>query len=234
MATVLFIDDDMSLLRVNRVYFEKHGFRVFTAKGFSPAKEIWMRETIDCIVLDVLMPQTDGWEICRQLQGPDMPPVIFLTSLTEQECIYRGFELGAVDYLTKPYELRELELRVNARIKGTHKPWLKPLAFGRLTVDAFGRQALISGESLALTAYEFDILLLLASQPERVFSLEEIYRAIWKLPDLGNVQTVRTHLARMRCKLEEALPDCRYIGRRWGRGFYFCPDGQNEKEEEAR
>lgn len=233
MATVLFIDDDESLLRVNRVYFEKHGFRVLTANGFAPAKAVWTQELIDCIVLDVLMPQTDGWEICRQLQGLRMPPVIFLTSLTEQECIYRGFELGAADYLTKPYELRELELRVNARIRGTRNTRREPLAFGSLTVDTFGRQALISGKSLALTSYEFDILLLLAQQPGRVFSLKEIYREVWKLPDLGNVQTVRTHLARMRCKLEDALPDCRYIGRRWGKGFYFCPNGQDEKEEEA-
>lgn len=230
LASVLFIDDDMSFLRVNRIYFEKHGFRVFTAKNVSEAQKIWTDEDLDCIVLDILMPETDGWEICRQLQEREMPPVIFLTSLTEQECIYRGFEMGAADYLTKPYELRELELRVNARIRGTHGFRQELLSYGPLVIDVGLRRAIVNGKVLALTAYEFDILLLLARRPEKIFSLEEIYRVIWKLPDLGNVHTVRTHLARMRCKLEDALPDCRYIGRRWGKGFYFCPDG---KEEEA-
>lgn len=230
MATVLFIDDDMSFLRVNRVYFEKHGFRVFTAQGFAEAKEIWTSEAIDCIVLDVLMPETDGWEICRHLQGAGMPPIIFLTSLTEQECVCRGFELGAADYLTKPYELRELELRVNARMKGAHSVQRERLEFGALSIDISGRQALIAGKPLWLTAYEFDILLLLARRPEHVFSLEEIYREVWKLPDIGNVQTVRTHLSRVRGKLEDALPDCQFIGRRWGKGIYFCPDGKKEEE----
>lgn len=230
MASVLFIDDDMSFLRVNRIYFEKHGFRVFTAKNVSEAREIWTGEALDCIVLDILMPETDGWEICRQLQEKAMPPVIFLTSLTEQECIYRGFELGAADYLTKPYELRELELRVKARIRGDHGIRRELLSFGPLVIDGSLRRAMVNGSALALTAYEFDILLLLAHQPEKIFSLDEIYREIWKLPDLGNVQTVRTHLARMRCKLEDALPDYQYIGRRWGKGFYFRPNG---KEEEA-
>lgn len=230
MTTVLFIDDDMSFLRVNRIYFEKHGFRVFTAQGFTEAKEIWTSEAIDCIVLDVLMPETDGWEICRHLQGAGMPPIIFLTSLTEQECVCRGFELGAADYLTKPYELRELELRVNARMKGAHSVQRERLEFGALSIDISGRQALIAGKPLWLTAYEFDILLLLARRPEHVFSLEEIYREVWKLPDIGNVQTVRTHLSRVRGKLEDALPDCQFIGRRWGKGIYFCPDGKKEEE----
>lgn len=230
MATVLFIDDDMSFLRVNRVYFEKHGFRVFAAQGFEEAKYIWTSEAIDCIVLDVLMPEIDGWEVCRHLQGTGMPPIIFLTSLTDKECIYRGFELGAADYLTKPYELRELEMRINARIKEAYSVHRERLEFGELCIDTSARQVMIAEKPLGLTAYEFDILLLLVRQPKRVFSLEEIYREVWKLPDLGNAQTVRTHLARMRAKLEDALPNYQYIGRCWGRGFNFCPGGKKEEK----
>lgn len=229
MAVVLFIDDDGSLLRVNRVYFEGRGFTVFTASRFLEAQELLARHPVDCIVLDILMPETDGWEICRRLGGEDMPPVIFLTSLTQQDCLYRGFELGAADYITKPYELRELELRIKARINGRQGKRQERLDFSPLVIDAAGRQASIAGKPVALTAYEFDILLLLARSPGAVFSLEDIYRQVWAMPDLGNAQTVRTHLARMRHKLEEACPDRCFIDLKWGKGFVFRPNGQKEE-----
>ena len=232
MAAVLFIDDDASLLRVNRVYFEGRGFTVFTASCFVEAQKLLARHLVDCIVLDILMPETDGWDICRRLGRESMPPVIFLTSLTQQDCLYRGFELGASDYLTKPYELRELELRIKARISGYRGKQQERLEFSPLSIDAVGRQVSIAGKPVALTAYEFDILLLLARSPGTVFSLEDIYRQVWALPDLGNAQTVRTHLARMRHKLEEACPSHCFIDLKWGKGFVFRPDGQ--KKEEAR
>lgn len=224
MPNVLFVDDDPSILRVNRIYFESRGYRVFTAQTRTQAEESLQTEQIDCIVLDVLMPDTDGWALCREFKGRMSTPILFLTSLAEQECLYRGFELGGDDYLTKPYELKELELRVKARIcASAGKVRQELLAYPPLKLDAVGRRASIDDKAIPLTAYEFDILLLLARHPCQVFSMEEIYRRIWQLPDLGSAQTVRVHLARMRRKLEDACGGVKFIQVVWGKGFLFSP-----------
>ncbi|MEF9972211.1 MAG: response regulator, partial [Oscillospiraceae bacterium] len=117
MPTVLFLDDEASFLRINRVYFESRGYTVLTADRFDRMKQLLHEHEVDCIVLDVLMPGIDGWEVCRRLKKECDTPIVFLTSLSEQECLYRGFELGADDYMTNPYEFRELELRIKARLR---------------------------------------------------------------------------------------------------------------------
>lgn len=222
MSGVLFIDDDPAILRVNRVYFESRSYRVYTAESPEQAEQVLGEYQIDCIVLDILMPGVDGWTLCREFKAKRGIPIIFLTSLTEQDCLYRGFELGADDYMTKPYELRELEMRVKARIRQhAGAAPAEPLCFPPLVIDADGRRALVDDKAISLTAYEFDILLLLARSPGKVFSMEAIYREIWKLPDLGNAQTVRVHLARMRHKLEAASPNHRFLEVVWGKGFLF-------------
>lgn len=221
MPTVLFLDDDVSFLRINRVYFESRGYTVLTADRFEQAEELLRGQTVDCIVLDVLMPSIDGWEACRRLKGTQDIPILFLTSLSEQECLYRGFELGADDYMTKPYEFRELELRVRARLRRRSGGAAQTLSYPPLTIDVSGRKAEIGGKALSLTAYEFDILCLLAAHPGQVFSLEDIYRQVWKQPDLGRTESARIRVAQMRHKLEDACPDRVLIDRVWGKGFVF-------------
>lgn len=221
MPTVLFLDDDASILRINRVYFESRDYRVLTASGFSEALDLLSRERVDCLVLDILMPGTDGWEVCRRLRAQGGPPIIFLTSLDERECMYRGFELGAFDYVTKPYELRELELRVRAKLRQSAGGNGPVLSFPPLTIEPEGRRAAVNGVPLPLTTHEFDVLLLLASHPGKVFSLDEIYREVWKRPDLGRTETARNRVAQMRHKLEAACPDRLFIDRVWGKGFVF-------------
>lgn len=224
MPNVLFVDDDPSILRVNRVYFESRGYGVFTAQNRAQAEDALVKAQIDCIVLDILMPDTDGWALCRDFKSRAATPILFLTSLTEQECLYRGFELGGDDYLTKPYELKELELRVKARIRASSGEVRRELlSYPPLTLDAVGRRVTVDDRAVPLTAYEFDILLLLARHPGQVFSMEEIYRQIWNLPDLGSAQTVRVHLARMRRKLEDACGGVKLIQVVWGKGFLFSP-----------
>ncbi len=222
MSRVLFVDDDPAILRVNRIYFESRRYLVHTAQSREQAEQLLEKYPIDCIVLDILMPGVDGWALCREWKAKRSIPIVFLTSLTEQDCLYRGFELGADDYITKPYELRELELRVKARIRQqTETAPAERLVFPPLVIDADGRQVLLENVRIPLTAYEFDILLLLARSPGKVFSMATIYREIWNLPDLGNAQTVRVHLARMRHKLEDACPNRRFIEVVWGKGFLF-------------
>lgn len=223
MPTVLFLDDDSSILRINRVYFESRNYRVLTAASFTEAQGLLQRERVDCMVLDILMPGIDGWEVCRRLQKDGGPPIIFLTSLDEKECMYRGFELGAFDYVTKPYELRELELRVKAKLRQREGAPTEILSFPPLTIEPEGRTAKVNGKLLSFTTYEFDILLLLARNPGKVYSLDEIYRLVWKQPDLGRTETARNRVASMRHKLENACPNRLFIDRVWGKGFVFRP-----------
>lgn len=229
MARLLFVDDDKSLLRTNQIYFQRRGHEVLTADGVARARALLREHPCDCVILDILMPGMDGWSACREMKNLGIP-VIFLTSLTERDCLYRGLSLGADDYMTKPYDLRELELRIAARIRARDSDagCKTILTYPPLTIDMTSRRVTINDAPLALTAYEFDILLLLAQSPGQIFALEEIYQQVWQLPDLGNTQTVRTHLARMRHKLERACPERKFVDLSWGRGFFFQGD---EKEE---
>lgn len=232
MDQLLFVDDDAAILRIARRHFEPLGFSVHTAATPEEATALLFRQPVDCVVLDIMLPGSDGFELCKTFKSMVKAPIIFLTSLTEREVMYQGFATGGDDFMTKPFDLKELAMRVRARIAQSRDTALRTarLEFPPLTLDIGSRVALCTGHALPLTAYEFDILLLLAQNPERLFSQEEIYRAVWKLPDLTNAQTVKVHVARLRHKLEEAMPEYDFIGTVWKRGYQFRP---NAKKEEA-
>lgn len=226
MSRILFVDDDENLLKINRTYFEQRGYAVSTAKDGTSAQRLVSETDFDCIVLDIILPQgEDGYSICKALKARSGAPILFLTSLTEQEFLYRGFACGGDDYLTKPYDLKELMLRVEARV-GQHRgrrSCARRLVFQPLTIDLTARRVTLSGNTVALTGNEFDILVLLANAPSQVFSTEEIYQGVWKMPDLDATHTVQVHVARMRRKLEEASPTHKFIQTVWGRGYLFVP-----------
>ena len=217
---ILVVDDDRDIRELIVDYLEKSGYR---ASGAANGKAMWSvlkNHQIDLIVLDIMMPGFDGFLLCRRFKTQMTAPVIFLTSLTEKEYLYQGFSLGGDDFLTKPWDLKELEMRIRTRISQCSNRSLKGerLAFPPLTIDAATRQASIGNVCVPLTAYEFDILLLLARSPGHVFSPDSIYREIWKLPDLDNTQTVKVHVARMRHKMEAACPGHSFIGTVWQQG----------------
>ena len=222
MPYLLFVDDDSNVLNINRNYFESRGFSVSVAQTVDHVKKY----PVDCVVLDIMMPGFDGFLLCRRFKTQMTAPVIFLTSLTEKEYLYQGFSLGGDDFLTKPWDLKELEMRIRTRISQCSNRSLKGerLEFPPLTIDAGTRQASIGNVCVPLTAYEFDILLLLARSPGHVFSPDSIYREIWKLPDLDNTQTVKVHVARMRHKMEAACPGHSFIGTVWKQGYRFLPE----------
>lgn len=223
MSYLLFVDDDPNVLAVNRNYFTRLGYIVTTCETAEQAFEHALKHPVDCIILDIVMPGTDGFSLCRKLKTQISAPIIFLTSMTEKEFLYQSFSVGGDDFLTKPYDLRELELRVKTRIrqKNTSVMQNERLDFSPLCIDVGTRQVLINGQGIPFTAYEFDILLLLARSPGHVFSPEAIYHEIWKLPDLSSTQTVKVHMARLRHKLEEACPGRKFIGTAWKKGYYF-------------
>lgn len=223
MPHLLLVDDDPNILIINRDYFESRGFCVTTCENAEQAFAHAEKFPVDCVILDIMMPGEDGFELCRRFKARMTAPIIFLTAFTEKEYLYQSFSLGGDDFLTKPCDLRELELRVNARIsqKEAGKLRAERLEFTPLVIDIGTRQAYIDSVLVALTAYEFDILLLLARSPDHVFPPEAIYREVWKLPDLESTQTVKVHVARMRHKLEAACPGQAFIGTIWKKGYRF-------------
>lgn len=232
MTQLLFVDDDPELLKINRDYFQSRGFHVATCENAKQAIAYVEKHPVDCVILDIMMPGIDGFELCCWFKTQITAPVIFLTCITEKEYLYQGFTFGGDDFLTKPCDLRELELRVNSRIQSqaVSKIQATRLEFPPLVIDIGIRQVYINETPVALTAYEFDILLLLASSPDHVFSPEAIYREVWKLPDLENALTVKVHVARMRHKLDAACPGRTFIGTTWKKGYHFLA---NQKGEET-
>lgn len=193
MFSILLIDDDTNFTSLNSNYFEKRGFEVFTTPTKAEAENILRSQHIDCIVQRFADTDSKWVGITSTLQAHG-------------------------DNEDRPGELCELEFWVRTCIEQNRQSLL---SFPPIFIDKAGRRALINGKSIGLTPHEFDILYLLASTPYRVYSLVEIYREIWKLPDLGNAQTVRVHLTRMRHKLKKSCPSKTYIELIWGKGFRF-------------
>ena len=226
MFQILIAEDDKNTRKLMEAVLKCNGFNPIPASSGEEALKLLDRHHIDLAVLDIMMPGFDGFLLCRRFKAQMTAPVIFLTSLTEKEYLYQGFSLGGDDFLTKPWDLKELEMRIRTRISQCSNRSLKgeQLEFPPLTIDAGTRQASIGNVCVPLTAYEFDILLLLARSPGHVFSPDSIYREIWKLPDLDNTQTVKVHVARMRHKMEAACPGHSFIGTVWKQGYRFLPE----------
>lgn len=225
MSCLLFVDDDKNILDINRGFFANKGFTVYTASDFEEACKYLKGYPVDCLVLDILMPGTDGISVCEKIREHRSVPIIFLTGLTEKEFLYRGFTVGCDDFMTKPYDLLELEMRILAAVK-RHKGAVlqnQVLHFGPLTIDESRRRVAIGASEIMLTSYELDILLLLARHPEQIFSKQEIYHEVWHMPDIDNTQTIQVHLARMRHKLEKACPERVFIKTVWKQGYQFSP-----------
>ena len=229
MPHLLFVDDDKSLLALNQEYFESRGFSVALCENAKLALDYINKYPVDCVILDIMMPGIDGFELCRYFKSRITAPIIFLTSYIEKEYLYQGFHFGGDDFLTKPCDLRELEIRINIRISQSIQGHLKAeiYKYPPLTINSGSREVYINDIKVPLTGFEFDILLLLARNPDHVFSLKTIYHEIWKLPDLENAKTVKVHVARMRHKLETACPNRKFIGTVWKQGYRFIV---NDKE----
>ena len=226
MYRVLFVDDDPNILQINRTYFEAREFQVSTADCINAAEELVRSQEFDCIVLDVILPTGEtGYNLCKFIRETTPAPILFLSGLTEKEFIYRGFNVGAEDYITKPYDLQELFMRVSARIsryRGT--PGQDHiLSQPPLQINLTSRRATWNGEPVPLTAVEFDIMALLAAHPGEPISPNEIYNQVWKLPDINSVNTVHSHISRLRVKLDRLSPEHRLIQTEWGRGYVFVP-----------
>jgi DNA-binding response OmpR family regulator len=203
---ILLVDDEPSIIQLSRMYLERDGFRVYEVGDGEAALEAAAKQRPALIVLDVMLPKLDGFDVCRKLRASgDQTPIIMLTARDEDVDKIIGLELGADDYLTKPFNPRELVARVKAILRRSDSKKQadgKPIHHGDLMIDPVSREARVSSRTLDLRTQEFDLLLTLAEQPGRVFSREQLLQLAWGFDFYGQTRTVDVHIAHLRKKLE--------------------------------
>ncbi len=203
---VLLVDDEPSILQLARMYLERDGFRIQEAKDGEAALEAITRLQPALVVLDLMLPKLDGFEVCRRVRAENNSvAILMLTARDEDIDKILGLELGADDYLTKPFNPRELVARVKAILRrGENKPAAtdKPVKLGELEIDPVRHEAHVASRLLDLRTQEFDLLLTLANQPGRVFTREQLLQMAWGFDFYGQTRTVDVHVAHLRKKLE--------------------------------
>ncbi|WP_037675086.1 response regulator transcription factor [Streptomyces griseus] len=225
-ARVLVVDDDPTVAEVVAGYLDRAGYVVDRADDGPTALARAGAHRPDLVVLDLMLPGMDGLEVCRRLRGQGPVPVIMLTARGDEDDRIMGLEVGADDYVTKPFSPRELVLRVESVLRRT-RPVAAPHPLGAagLAVDPAARRATKNGAELALTLREFDLLAFFLRHPGRAFGREDLMREVWGW-DFGDLSTVTVHVRRLRGKVEDDPARPRLIQTVWGVGYRFDPDGQ--------
>jgi len=225
MGTVLVVDDEPVVRDVVVRYLEQEGYRTLQAGDGETARVLLERETPSLVVLDLMLPGTDGLALCSWIRTRSQLPVIMVTALAEESDRLTGLELGADDYLTKPFSPRELVARVNAVLRRTSAPSVAAarIEIGDLVVDPGRREVHKDGTPLRLTTLEFDLLSFLVSNPNQVFSRRELMDHVWGYTSVLDTGTVTVHIRRLREKIENDPSRPRHLETVWGSGYRFTP-----------
>lgn len=223
-VTVLIIEDEQKVAAVVKAYLERDGFLVTIADNGLNGLNIFHKENPDIVILDVMLPGMDGFEICREIRKIGPTPIIMLTARVDETDRVAGLELGADDYVCKPFSPRELVARVKAVLR-RHKSSENVSAHQRRTfpgliIDLDQRRAIAGQVEMQLTLKEFDLLAYLTEHPGQVYTREMIYDRVWSADSLGDLRTVDVHVTRLRNKLERAAGH-RFIETVWGLGYSF-------------
>ena len=221
---ILVVDDENLLVKGIRFNLQNDGYDVVTGSNGLEAIELAQTETPDLIILDVMMPEMDGLTACGKIRQFSDVPIILLTAKADDMDKLMGFDQGADDYLTKPFNILELKARVKALLKragSKNTPEEQLLSIGSISLDLAGRNAYRCGNPVELTAKEFDVIEFLMRNPNRVYSRENLLDTIWAYEYRSDIRTVDVHIRRLREKLEENPADPQYILTKWGVGYYF-------------
>ena len=221
---ILVVDDEALLVKGIRFNLQNEGYEVITGSNGLEALELARSESPDLIILDVMMPEMDGLSACARIREFSEIPIILLTAKADDMDKLMGFEHGADDYLTKPFNVLELKARVRAllrRTKAKQDNTTELLQIGSISIDLSSRNAYKAGELVDLTAKEFDVIELLMRNPNRVYSREALLDTLWAYEYRSDIRTVDVHIRRLREKLEIDPADPQYILTKWGVGYYF-------------
>ena len=224
MKKILVVDDEALLVKGIRFNLQNEGYDVVTGSNGLEAVSLAQNGDVDLIVLDVMMPEMDGLTACSKIREFSNVPIIMLTAKTDDMDKLMGFDYGADDYLTKPFNILELKARIRALLRrsgSSEKTTVNELTIGNITLDLDARNAFTSGKVVELTAKEFDVIEFLMRNPNRVYSRENLLDTIWAYEYRSDIRTVDVHIRRLREKLEENPAEPKYIMTKWGVGYYF-------------
>jgi DNA-binding response OmpR family regulator len=219
--TVLVVDDEPIVREVVVRYLEREGYQTLEASDGDAARDTLDRARPDLVILDVMLPGTDGLELCRWIRSTSQLPVIMLTARGEEADRIVGLELGADDYVTKPFSPRELAARVRSVLRRSERidDVVERLTFGDVELERSTREVRRAGVEVRLTAREFDLLWFLASHPRRVFSRDQLMASVWGYTAALDTGTVTVHMRRLREKIETDPSEPRYLETVWGIGY---------------
>jgi DNA-binding response OmpR family regulator len=221
---VLIVDDEPGIIRLISMYLEREGFQTASARTGQEALDIMAKSSPALVVLDIMLPDIDGWEVCREIRRTSDVPIIMLTAREGDEDKIVGLEIGADDYVTKPFVPRELVARVKAILRRARSTPSQDVAdgvldYGELTIDAAKREVRLHGELITLRAKEYDLLVELARRPGVVFTREKLLQDVWGYDFYGDSGTIDVHVRRLRSKLNDDSTNPRFIETVWGVGY---------------
>ena len=227
MSRILIIEDESAIAELEKDYLELSGFEVEVANDGEIGLNKALSEECDLIILDLMLPGVDGFEICRQVREKKNTPIIMVSAKKDDIDKIRGLGLGADDYMTKPFSPSELVARVKAhmaryeRLVGSAVEENKIIEIRGLKIDTTARRVWINGEEKNFTTKEFDLLTFLASHPNHVYTKDELFREIWDMESIGDIATVTVHIKKIREKVEYDTSNPQYIETIWGVGYRF-------------
>lgn len=226
MGKILIIEDEILIAELQRDYLEINGYEVAIAADGETGLHLALTEDVDLVLLDLMLPRRNGFDICREIREHKNIPILMVTAKKEDIDVVRGLGLGADDYITKPFKPAELVARVKAhlnryeRLVGS-KEKRSEIHLRGLSIDIDSRRVFKNKEEVVLTTKEFDLLHYLASHPNRVFSKDQLFEQIWGIDALGDTQTVTVHVRKLREKIEADPAEPQLIETVWGAGYRF-------------
>lgn len=227
MNRILIIEDDNNILQLERDYLEANGFETEFAIDGKTGLEKALEYDFSLILLDIMLPGTDGFEVCRKIREVKDVPVLLVSAKKEESDKINGLGFGADDYIVKPFSPGELVARVKSHISRYQRlTKIKPreetvLQFDNLLINKDSGEVILGEKSISLTKKEFEVLYLMASEPKTVFGKNELFEKVWGYDSLGDTSTLTVHINRLRDKLKEADENADYIKTVWGRGYRF-------------
>ena len=227
MSKILIIEDEEAIADLEKDYLELSGFEVEIAADGETGLKRALDEDFQLVILDLMLPGVDGFEICRQVRAKKNTPIIMVSAKKDDIDKIRGLGLGAADYMTKPFSPSELVARVKAhlnryqRLVNSNARENTVIEIRGLKIDKTARRVWVNGEEKNFTSREFDLLTFLAENPNHVFTKEELFRKIWDMDSVGDIATVTVHIKKIREKIEQNSAKPQYIETIWGVGYRF-------------
>ncbi len=227
MSRILIIEDEVEIADLEKDYLELSGFEVAIANAGDTGLDMALKEDFDLVVLDLMLPGMDGFEVCKSIRDKKNIPILMVSAKKDDIDKIRGLGLGADDYMTKPFSPSELVARVKAhmaryeRLVGSHSKENDIVEIRGIRIDKTARRVYVDGVEKVFTSKEFDLLTFLAEHPNHVYTKEELFREIWNMESVGDIATVTVHIKKIREKIEYDTAKPQYIETIWGVGYRF-------------